>query len=206
VSDDEPDICMAHTEHRSQGSVSNAVASQPPYRNHIIDRELRAPVELAAGRSTVTHLLLDGGPATVTGFVVTIVVDAIQRESSRACAHIGEKVLEAVPALADRDTPPTVTRPVVARCVAAPLQHALPRVVGLCAAVRGVSMTPKHPVHESAWSASHAGQSLGQIRVTSGSTAWNRRRGAGDGTRTRDLLLGKQMRYQLRYSRVAGQV
>ncbi len=25
--------------------------------------------------------------------------------------------------------------------------------------------------------------------------------GAGDGTRTRDRLLGKQMRYQLRYSR-----
>jgi hypothetical protein len=46
---------------------------------------------------------------------------------------------------------------------------------------------------------------LGEVLQTPGLTTCLRRRRAGDGTRTRDALLGRQVLYQLSYSRVANE-
>src|SRR5580700_2153945 len=112
---DIPDVGVTDPEHRPQGPVGHAIAGQLAYCDDVIDGQLRVPVELAAVRPPVAHLLLEGRPATVARFVVALVVDAVQRKVGRAFTHIGEEVLEAAPALANGDTSTAVAGPVGTR-------------------------------------------------------------------------------------------
>jgi len=125
--------------------VGHAIGGKLADRNDLADGQLGAPVELAAIRSTAAHLLLGSRPTAVARFVVSFVVDAVQRQPGRARPHVREEVLETAPAVADGDAPAAVTRVVPARRCAAPLQHALPRVVGSRATASGMSMTLEHP-------------------------------------------------------------
>lgn len=55
-------------------------------------------------RSSVTRLLLSSGPAAVARLVISIVVDAVDGViRRRASAHVGDEVLEDLPAWIDHD-------------------------------------------------------------------------------------------------------
>jgi hypothetical protein len=70
------------------------------------------------------------GPSTIRGFVVAVVVDAIDRVARRTAAHVGQKVIERKsPSLAYGNAPSAVILiPDVARVLASSL-HALPNLV-----------------------------------------------------------------------------
>ena len=61
-----------------------------------------------AAITAVLHLLLMCSPSAVAGFVVPVVVDAVQLEFGRGFAHIGQEVLEATPAFTDANASPPV--------------------------------------------------------------------------------------------------
>jgi hypothetical protein len=99
---------------------------------------------LAAVGASIEHLLLPSRPTAVARFVIAFVVDPIQREAVRTRAHVGEKVLEAMPPAAHGDPAPAVSRPVGARWVRAPAQHALPGVIRAGASACCLSVASRH--------------------------------------------------------------
>src|SRR5882762_4856144 len=69
---------------------------------------------------TIERLLFHSRPPTVVRGVRAVVVLAIQCQTERPLAHIGEEVFELKPAFANRDPAPSVARPAfVAHLVAA---------------------------------------------------------------------------------------
>jgi hypothetical protein len=78
----------------------------------------------------VPSLFLAGGPSAIARLVIAIIVDAIKRPFAwfirRSWPHVGDKVLEAMPAGADPYRAPTIqVVPVIARIIA-PLDHPAP--------------------------------------------------------------------------------
>lgn len=80
----------------------------------------------------VVNLLATSGPAAVTGLVVPVVVDPVDREKTSASlaswslAHVGEKVFERFPSLADGDAASTIVFPPWSVRVVTPEPHGLP--------------------------------------------------------------------------------
>ena len=80
--------------------------------------------------SPVPLLLFFGGPPTVSGFVVTFVVDSVDAVvEGRANAHVGEEVDEVEPMVAHDDTSRTVVRIFDEVRIIAPNDHHLPRII-----------------------------------------------------------------------------
>lgn len=84
----------------------------------------------------VVVLLEQRGPAAVCRLVVPVVIDAVDREvrplgppSRGSQSHVGEEIVEDIPALADMDASTAVIFPVLVLGVGAPVPHLAPRVV-----------------------------------------------------------------------------
>lgn len=79
--------------------------------------------------SLVGCLILHCGPTAIARFIVAIVVHAFNRMvGRRPQSHIGEKVFESHPALADRDTSLAIRVKRFAPWVEAPLLHGNPSI------------------------------------------------------------------------------
>ena len=83
-----------------------------------------------AAVAAVVLLLFLSGPAAVSGFVAFSIVDAINGEAARALAHVGQEVLEGVPAFADGDTFGSVLVESAGLRVFASLENVDPSVIG----------------------------------------------------------------------------
>lgn len=70
------------------------------------------------------------GPSAIAGFVVPVIVDAIEAKSIRTDAHVGEKILESTPLLIDGDASPAVPVVLLVSRTRTPINHRSPRVVG----------------------------------------------------------------------------
>src|SRR5579859_11850 len=95
---------------------------------------------LTSVAALVLALFARGGPTAVAWLVVPVVVDPINGPTSRAFAHVGEKVLERVPALAHRDPATAVVVVGDVAGISAPIKHVFPRPVSgrITQAVPGV--------------------------------------------------------------------
>jgi hypothetical protein len=68
-------------------------------------------------------------PSAIAGFVIPINVNAVQHVAIRSRSHIGNELMEAIPALANRDAPPAVVFPRLRVGIAATAAHVLPDCV-----------------------------------------------------------------------------
>ena len=84
----------------------------------------------ASGAPPVVVRLVNRHPAAIAGFVISVIVDAIEEHAVRRLAHIRQKVLEALPALADFDAAAAVVLEPLMRGVRAALFHLCPALVG----------------------------------------------------------------------------
>lgn len=80
--------------------------------------------------ASIIGLVFICSPAAVGFAVRPVIVNTLKSQTRRALAHIGEKHREVIPALADSDTAPAVTRIRRAFRVLHTLSHAHPNVVG----------------------------------------------------------------------------
>lgn len=80
----------------------------------------------ASVRSGIPHLGFTVGPCAVSRTVRPIVVDAIEAGTGRTFAHVGVKVGELQPPLADGDASPAVVGVGLVVRVTAPVQHPKP--------------------------------------------------------------------------------
>ena len=88
------------------------------------------PVLKACNRlSLVVSLLLRSCPSTVARLVAKVVLQPINRTTGRARTHVGEKITEVQPAVANSDANAAVTRERRAFGVLAPLNHRVPRFI-----------------------------------------------------------------------------
>ncbi len=79
----------------------------------------------------IRHLLLDGRPSTVFGFVVPVVVDSVYGEFfSRTLSHIGQKVREILPSFADFNSATSIVRILMMVWSLTTGLHSAPTVVG----------------------------------------------------------------------------
>ena len=87
----------------------------------------------------VVSLLSMSCPAAITWLVVTVVVDAVERQSLLRIPHIGKEVFKVLPSRADHDSAATIAVVSGVAGARASINHVLPRPVG--SAVRhGVPM------------------------------------------------------------------
>ena len=91
-------------------------------------------VQGLVNRAMVRLLFLTRGPSAVAGFIVPVIVYPVDGLAFRPFAHVGEKVYEGLPTLADRDSLAPV---VFVIQVVATSKHAHPGVIGRC---EGTSM------------------------------------------------------------------
>lgn len=80
--------------------------------------------------AAVLHLLLVCSPSAVARFVVPVVVDTVEFETSRCFAHVGKEVLEGVPSFAHLDAPPSVVYKSRMSRVETSTTHCSPYLVG----------------------------------------------------------------------------
>lgn len=115
-------------------------------------------------RSPVCGLLLPRGPAAVAGFVIAVVVDAIQRQARRWFAHILEEGLEAVPPPgADGDPAPAVILKRFFVRVVAALHHSVPSAVRMAwLAVPIMPVSSSRPAGVTAEAAARSGMAIAQ--------------------------------------------
>ena len=78
----------------------------------------------------IVGLLTPSRPPTVAGFVISIVVDAIESQFRRSFAHVGEEVVKEMPSLTHIDASPAVMLEVLVCGIAASIEHAGPRFIG----------------------------------------------------------------------------
>lgn len=90
-------------------------------------------------RSYVSSLLLGRCPPTIPGFVVAVVVDAVDRHADRSFTHVRQEVREVAPPLAHNDALSAVSIPAPGIWVVAPSNHRLPCAVG-CGTANRVSV------------------------------------------------------------------
>lgn len=102
--------------------------------------------------ATVFGLLSGGCPATVFGFIVPTVVDAVDRVSIGALTHVGDEVDEVVPSGTDDDAAPPVVCPLPMLGSATSVAHRMPSPVSFRAghAVRSLISTSQHVAVEAA--------------------------------------------------------
>lgn len=80
--------------------------------------------------SGVCSLFFPSRPAAVSRFVVSIVVDAVERVAIRRFrSHIRKKVRKCTPTIANRDAPTAVILPVPRAGIGASLNHSIPSTV-----------------------------------------------------------------------------
>ena len=81
--------------------------------------------------SPVSSLLKPRSPAAIFRRVITVVIDAFQRQFLRLFTHVCEKVREAVsPSFADRDAAPAPVVKLLGIRVVATCEHTLPTAIG----------------------------------------------------------------------------
>ena len=89
----------------------------------------------SAPTTTIPGLLSQRGPTTIPRFIVTVIVDSVERLVFGGLPHIGEKILEGLsPTVTDRYAPTAVKRIEPPIGVVAPLNHSMPCLVSFCAA------------------------------------------------------------------------
>ena len=91
---------------------------------------LASQASLPASFGGMAALDLFACPAAVAWFVVSVVVDAIQRSAGRALAHVSKKIVEQFPRLAEGYAFSAVMPPAIVLRVGASLNHGGPRTVG----------------------------------------------------------------------------
>lgn len=77
-------------------------------------------------------------PSTVSGFVISIVADSVQRSSVWTHSHIGKERFKRSPLWMNSNTSSTVVEPPIIRRITATLNHAQPRLVGCASAASAV--------------------------------------------------------------------
>jgi hypothetical protein len=80
--------------------------------------------------AAVSDLFFRRGPADIAGFVVPVVVDAVDGLSGRALAHVLQESFEAQPTFTNGDAAPAVTRPSIAFRIGASLYYFHPGAIG----------------------------------------------------------------------------
>lgn len=80
----------------------------------------------AAGLRSVAGLLDWGRPSAVAGFVVSVIVNAVNGRVRRSLAHVVSEVFVGEPSFADRDPAPTIAGEVVDARISAAFSHRLP--------------------------------------------------------------------------------
>src|SRR3990172_5007551 len=78
------------------------------------------------GSSGVSGLGFSGCPVAVSGRVMPVVVTSLDGCSWWRLSHVGEEVLEGLPALADDDAASAVFSPVLVLAAPATVEHSLP--------------------------------------------------------------------------------
>lgn len=79
-----------------------------------------------AGRA-VASLRAGGGPTNIARHVVAVDIDAVERMAPRrAASHVKKEVLKRLPAVANSDAAPAVTREALDARIATAIQHRLP--------------------------------------------------------------------------------
>ena len=81
------------------------------------------------GFASIVGLLFPGRPAAIAGFVVSVVVDAIKRQTAGAFAHIGKKIVERKPPLANGNATRAIPLELSGFRIEAALLHMRPGIV-----------------------------------------------------------------------------
>jgi hypothetical protein len=90
---------------------------------------------------SVVSLFSASGPATIAGLIPLIIFAALKGQARRFLAHVGEKIFEGEPPLADCDPTSTVAVKGVKIWVETSNLHRLPTAIGRCfCMVVGVTM------------------------------------------------------------------
>lgn len=99
------------------------------------------PLEITA----IIGLLFSRCPSAISRFVVAVVVDAVDCESSRFRTHIREEVFKLLPPFANCYSTPAVILEALAFGIATAVKHRTPRVVFVSSlSARCVSVSSKH--------------------------------------------------------------
>jgi hypothetical protein len=80
-------------------------------------------------QSMIVRLYLGRCPAAVAWLVIAIVIYSVYAQSRWAWPHIGQKVLELSPALANFNSPSTIARPLFSLGIFAPKAHRVPNTI-----------------------------------------------------------------------------
>ena len=108
-------------------------------------------------------------PTAIAGFVVAVVVDAVQRQLVRSFTHVGEEVTKAVrslPSVADFDAASTVVFVKSIFGTTTPIKHSLPRTIRRRTSLSfaGVSMFRHSDTHRFKFvAATRCGVSFSQV-------------------------------------------
>lgn len=81
-------------------------------------------------RPAIVGLLPRGCPPAITGLIVAIIVDSVNRQARWRFTHVSKEVLESPPAFADCDAPTPVVAVMFIVWVRATMNHACPRRIG----------------------------------------------------------------------------
>ena len=114
--------------------INNPVFSDGP-RNHAefscgIDEHHRLAIDehdyIAA---PIARLLLPAGPDTVPGFIVAVIIEALDRRVRWRAAHVDKKISKTLPPLADLDAaaPIVPERKIIG--IPASLPHPMPNII-----------------------------------------------------------------------------
>lgn len=96
--------------------------------------------------SSISSLLCSGSPTAITGIIVPVVVDSVDGgRYRRAWTHIGEEVLERVPARTDRDSASAIDRIFGVSGIMAPVSYPHPSYVLNCSHAPRTMPVGGHP-------------------------------------------------------------
>ena len=99
----------------------------PKFFGPLLQKHRASVVLNSNGISSICCLVFPAGPATVTRFVVAIIVRiTVERIIRRALAHICKKVLKLSPLLADLYSSTSVVVPIRMVFIGTPSQHVCP--------------------------------------------------------------------------------
>lgn len=102
----------------------------------VSDAQGFATVRDHVGMAAVSDLPAVGGPPAVAGFVIPIVVDAVDGHAVRLFPHVGQEVFKPAPTITDGDSTPPVIREILVLRAQATSAHPVPNAVGFAKRVR----------------------------------------------------------------------
>ena len=86
--------------------------------------------EVWVASRSIVYLFLRGRPAAIVGFVIAVVVDAVESHANRPFTHVFKERLKVQPSVANRDSASAVSLETSVVCVRAPPLHASPGIIG----------------------------------------------------------------------------